>query len=417
MKHFSQAAMERAMKVQEIILRAISKKITWLEAAKIIGISPRQMRRWIRRYELFGYDDLFDRRKGKPSPRRVPLETVEQVLMLYQQHYFDFNVRHFHEKLREDHHIELSYSWVKTALQEAGLVKKSRSRAVHRKRRPRRPLAGMLLHIDASKHRWFQDSRFYDLIVILDDATSEIYYAQLVEEESTLTVMRALREVVEHNGIFCALYSDRASHFFVNARGAGRVDRDRLTQVGRAMQQLGIEMIAAYSPQARGRSERGFSTWQGRLPQELRLRGITTLSEANEFLTTSYIKEFNRKFTVAAQQPGTAFVPAKQRALELIFCLQYERIVAKDNTVSLGNRRLQIEKSKWRTTLAGCRVMVYEHDDETISIRYGPHEVGRYTAEGEPLAAEEARRKTEKRKGTHRGLNSASHSGKGCGYQ
>lgn len=417
MKHFSQAAVERAMKVQEIILRAIAKKITWLQAAQIIGISARQMRRWLRRYELYGYDGLFDRRTGKPSPRRIPLETVERVLMLYQQQYFDFNVRHFHEKLLEDHKIELSYTWVKTALQQAGLVKKSRKRAVHRKRRPRRPLPGMLLHIDASKHRWFQDSRFYDLIVILDDATSEIYYAQMVEEESTSTVMRALREVVEHNGIFCSLYSDRASHFFVNTKASERVDRDRLTQVGRAMRELGIEMIAAYSPQARGRSERGFGTWQGRLPQELRLRGITTVCEANDFLRTSYIKEFNQKFTVAAAQPGTAFVPAKGRALELIFSLQHERVVAKDNTVSLGNRVLQIEKSKWRTTLAGCRVSVYEHEDKTISIRYGPHEIGRYTPEGRIIQKEEEEKRKTKRKGTHSGLNSASQSGIGCGYK
>ena len=417
MKHYSQAAVERAMKVQEIILRAIAKKITWLQAAQIIGISARQMRRWLRRYELFGYDGLFDRRRGKPSPKRITLEVLEQVLMLYQQQYFDFNVKHFHEKLVEDHQIQLSYTFVKTALQEAGLVKKSRKRAVHRKRRPRRPLPGMLLHIDASKHRWFQDSRFYDLIVILDDATSEIYYAQLVEEESTFTVMRALRQVVEQKGIFCSLYSDRASHFFVNVKAGQRVDRDRLTQVGRAMKELGIEMIAAYSPQARGRSERGFGTWQGRLPQELRLREITTLAEANEFLRSSYIEEFNRKFTVAAQQPGTAFVPAKRRALELIFSLQHERVVAKDNTVSLGNRVLQIEKSKWRTTLAECRVTVYEHQDQTISIGYGPHEVGRYRNDGEPLTADKAKQKKIKRKGTHPGLNSAAHSGTGCGYE
>lgn len=417
MKHYSQAAVERAMKVQEIILRAIAKKITWLQAAQIIGISARQMRRWMRRYEQFGHDGLFDRRRGKPSPKRIPLETLEQVLMLYQQQYFDFNVRHFHEKLVEDHQIQLSYTFVKSALQEAGLVKKCRKRAVHRKRRPRRPLPGMMLHIDASKHRWFQDSRFYDLIVILDDATSEIYYAQLVEEESTFTVMRALREVVEAKGVFCSLYSDRASHFFVNTKTGERVDKDRLTQVGRAMKELGVEMIAAYSPQARGRSERGFGTWQGRLPQELRLKAITTLEAANEFLRTIYIKEFNSKFTVSAQQPGTAFVPVKARSLELIFCLQHDRVVAKDNTVSLDRRTFQIEKSKWRTTLAGCRVTVYEHQDQTISIRYGPHEVGKYTAEGKPLKVVEAERKKTKRKGTHRGFNSAAHSGTGCGYQ
>ena len=219
MDSYSKAAVERAMKVQEVILRALAKKITWWQAAEIIGISDRQMRRWRERYEEFGYDGLFDRRRGQPSPKRVPLATVEQVLGLYRDRYFDLNVRHFHEKLRAEHQIRLSYSWVKQALQGAGLVQRGRQRGVHRKRRERRPLPGMLLHIDGSRHRWFQDERWYDLIVILDDASSEIYYAQLVEEESTATVMAALREVIERQGLFCALYSDRGSHFWLTPEG------------------------------------------------------------------------------------------------------------------------------------------------------------------------------------------------------
>src|SRR5437763_1223775 len=206
---YPKAAMERAMKVQEVILRAMAKKITWWQAAEIIGISDRHMRRWRERYEEFGYDGLFDRRRGKPSPRRVPLALVEQVLGLYRDRYHDLNVRHFHEKLSDEHRIELSYSWVKQALQGAGLVARGRKRGVHRKRRPRRPLPGMLLHIDGSRHRWFQDERWYDLIVILDDATSEIYYAQLVEEESTVTVMAGLKEVIERKGVFFALQFER----------------------------------------------------------------------------------------------------------------------------------------------------------------------------------------------------------------
>src|SRR5437660_6295398 len=268
MVSYTQAAMERAMKVQEVILRAMAKKITWWQAAEIIGISDRQMRRWRERYEEFGYDGLFDRRQGKPSPKRVPVAQVEQVLGLYRDRYFDLNLRHFHEKLHE-----LSYTWVKLALQGAGLVARGRKRGVHRQRRPRRPLPGMLLHIDGSHHRWFQDERWYDLIVILDDATSEIYYAQLVEEESTATVMAALRAVVECQGLFCALYSDRVSHFWLTPKGGGKVDPHRLTQGGRALRELGIRMIPAYSPQARGRSERNFGTWQARLPQELCPKG------------------------------------------------------------------------------------------------------------------------------------------------
>ena len=302
---YTKAAMERAMKVQEVILRAISKQIHWFEAAKILGLSARQLRRLYYRYKNYGYDGLYDRRTGKPSPRRVPLAVAEQVFALYREKYFDFSVRHFHEKLWEEHGILLSYSWVKLALQGAGLVDQARQRGVHR-RRERRPMVGMMLHIDGSRHRWLGGEQWHDLIVVLDDASSEIYYAQLVEEESTVTVLTALREVVEQRGIFCSLYSDRGSHFWLTPKAGEMVDRQRLTQVGRAMRELGIEMIPAYSPQARGRSERNFGTWQRRLPQELRLRGIRTREEANRFLRESYIAEFNRKFAVAAQ-PESAF--------------------------------------------------------------------------------------------------------------
>jgi transposase len=382
MREYPRTAVERAMKIQEIILRAMAKRISWLQAAEIIGISARQMRRMKERYEEYGYDGLYDRRKGKPSPKRVGMAEAEKVLGLYQEKYYDFNVRHFHEKLVEEHGIKLSYTWVKAALQGAGLVKKGRKRGVHRKRRARRALPGMLLHIDGSKHRWLQDERWYDLIVIMDDATSEIYYAQLVEEESTHTVLVGIREVVQERGIFCSLYSDRASHFFLTAKAGEKVDRDRLTQVGRALKELGIEAIAAYSPQARGRSERGFGTWQGRLPQELRVRGIATVAEANHFLKERYIGEWNRKFTVPAAEKGTAFVPIGRRNLDLIFSLQHERVVGKDNTISFANKILQIEKTKWRRTLAGCKVIVYEHLDGTLSVGYGPHLVGAYSSEG-----------------------------------
>jgi len=385
MVSYSKTAMERAMKVQEVILRAMAKRITWWQAAEIIGISERQMRRWHRRYEKWGYDGLWDRRRGGPSPRRGPLETAQQVLRLYGEKYFDFNVSHFHEKLREQHGIGLSYTWVKRALQGAGLVRTRRRRGAHRQRRVRRPLAGMLLHLDGSTHAWFADHRRYDLLVVLDDATSEIYYAQLVEQESTRTVLEALREVVRCHGVFCALYSDRASHFFETPKAGGKIDPQRVTQVGRALRELGIRMIPAYSPQARGRSERSFGTWQGRLPQELRVRGITTPEEANRFLREEYIAEFNGRFRVAAAQPGSAFLRLRGQDLEGIFSVQQERVVNRDNTVQIGNRILQIQKTPWRDTLAGCRVLVYEHLDGTLSVGYGPHVVGRFNAEGMPL--------------------------------
>jgi transposase len=398
MEAYPRAAMERAMKVQDVMLQAMAKKITWWQAAEILGISDRHMRRWRERYVEEGYNGLLDRRRGKPSRRRVPVATVEKVFALYREKYFDLNVQHFHEKLQAEHGIELSYTWVKQALQGAGLVARGRKRGAHRKRRERRPLPGMLLHIDGSRHQWFQDERWYDLIVILDDATSEIYYAQMVEEESTATVMAGLREVIERQGVFCALYSDRGSHFWLTPKVGGKVDYQRRTQVGRALHELGVQMIPAYSPQARGRSERNFSTWQGRLPQELRLRQLGTLEAANRFLREDYIAEFNRRFQVAPRQRGNAFVPCRSRDLERIFSLQFERSVNRDNTVSFQNLSLQIERVRWRATLAGCQVVVHQHLNGTLSLTHGPHKLGRYNAQGEalPQAITAAQRAVEK---------------------
>src|ERR1035437_8898443 len=385
METYPRAAMERAMKVQDVMLQAMAKKITWWQAAEILGISDRHMRRWRERYVEEGYNGLLDRRRGKPSRRRVAVATVEKVFALYREKYFDLNVQHFHEKLQAEHGIELSYTWVKQALQGAGLVARGRKRGAHRKRRERRPMAGMLLHIDGGRHQWFHDERWYALIVILDDVTSEILYAQLVEEESTATVMAGLKEVIERKGVFCALYSDRGSHFWLTPKVGGRVDYHRRTQVGRALHELGVQMIPAYSPQARGRSERNFSTWQGRLPQELRLRGIRTLEAANAFLNEHYITEFNHRFTVRAVQRGTAFLSCRHRNLEMVFTQRFERTVDQDNTVRFHNLVMQLERAHWRHTLAGCKVIIHQHLDQTLTLTIAGHRVGHYSAQGKLL--------------------------------
>lgn len=387
-------AMEKAMTRQEIILRAFAKKISWIEAAEILDISCRHLRRIREKYEEVGYSALFDKRVGKASPKRIPVEVVEQVMGLYRDKYFDLNVKHYHEKLVEEHKIEVSYTWVKGLLQGAGLVAKDAVRKKHRRKRDRKPLKGMLLHIDGSHHQWFGDESWHDLIVILDDATGEIYYAALVDAESTSTIMRAIRQVVEKEGVFCSLYSDRASHFWLTPKAGEPVDKQTLTQVGRALRELGITMIPAYSPQARGRSERSFKTWQGRLPQELRLRGISTPEEANRFLKRSYIREFNRKFTVVAAEPGaSAFVPCLRDDLDRVFSIQTERTVNRDNTVKYRNLVLQIDRQIWRSSLDGCRVTVYQHLDGFISIGYGPRQIGRYSADGKPSARGERLRR------------------------
>jgi transposase len=385
MARYPESAVERAMKVQEVLVRAMGGQLSWVQAGEILGLCPRQVRRLRQRFEEDGYAGLFDRRRA-PSPKRVPLATVTQVLQLYRDQYADCNVQHFQELLRERHQIELSYSWVKKALQTAGLVPSRPRRGPHRRRRERRPLPGMLLHIDASRHRWLPGGSLHDLVSISDDATNELYYAQLVPEENTRTVLAALQHVVATHGVFCALYTDRAGHF-IHTPPAGQPRHQ--TQVGRALQQLGIELIAAHSPQARGRKERLYGTLQGRWPQELRLAGVTSLAEANAWLTATGLPRFNRRFRVPAAQDGTAFVPAVAD-LTRVFTVQVERTVAADNTVQWGARRLQLGASRLRCHFVRCRVLVHEHLDGTLSITYGPHVIGRFAADGRPLGQEVA---------------------------
>lgn len=388
--HYPYTATERAMKIQEVILKAIGGQIHWIQAAEILGISDRTMRRWVRRYESWGYDGLFDRRTRRPSPRRVPLEVVEQVLRLYRERYFDFNVRHFHERLRHDHGIRLGYTWVKTCLQTAGLVPRHKRRGPHRKRRPRRPLPGMLLFQDASTHPWIPGLGDQDLLVTLDDATTRVYDAVLIPEENTRAVLAQLFRVVEQQGLFCSLYTDRASHFTTTRHGDSPHRPQQATeptQVERALRELGIHLICANSPEARGRMERLFGTWQGRLPQELRLAGIQSYEEANRYLTERFLPWHNRHLTVPAEQAGSAFVPCARRDLDRVFALQHERTVANDNTVQSGRVVFQLPPSRLRVSFARCRVIVYEHLDGTVSIGYGPHLLGRFASAGTPLPA------------------------------
>jgi len=377
--YYPKPALERAMKVQEVILRAISGQILWVEAAEILGITDRQMRRWKRRYELYGYDGLYDRRKKMPSPRRVALDKAQKVLRLYREKYFDFNVSHFCDKLMSNHNISLSYNWIRLALQGAGLIKKRTRRDKHRRRRPRRPLVGMMIHMDGSPHDWFGNGTECDLVHAYDDANNKLYDIELVREEDSLTCMRMLKTVVKKNGIFCSLYTDRASHFFLTKKAGEKVEKDTLTQIGRTLQELGIQSIPGYSAQARGRSERLNKTLQGRIPQELRLRGIKTINEANKYLKTEYIKGHNRRFVRKPEQKGSAFIPVpKGKDLNKIFCFKHERTVNNDNTISFNNRILQIGPSSLRVSFAKCKVMVYEHLDGSISVGYGPHMLGYY---------------------------------------
>jgi transposase len=382
-------AVERAMKVQEIILQALSGKLTWLQAADILGRSPRSVRRLRTRYEQFGYDGLFDHRRHTPSPRRAPVAEVERLLHLYRTHYADFNVRHFWRKARREHGVPFCYAFVNKALQGAGLVPKHRPRGRHRRRREPRPCFGELLHLDGSRHQWLAlvPEQWLTLITVVDDATKTVLYAQFTEGgESTAAVMTALRTVVRTYGVPMALYTDRA-HWAVHTPVAGAApDRRRLTQVGRALAQLGVEHILGYSPQARGRSERMNGTLQGRLVNELRAAGITTRAAANRYLRERFLPEFNAEFRRPPTDPASAFVPLGTVDLEQILCHQEERGVARDNTVTLDGVVLQLAKQPGRRTCVGLRVFVRRHLEGGHSIWHGARRLGLFDARGRAVA-------------------------------
>lgn len=366
---YSPAAWERAMRMQDVILRAMSGEISWFAAADILQMTPRNLRRWRERYERWGYNGLVDQRRC-PSKRRVPLAELERVLRLYREHYAGFNGRHFHDIVRRDHGVRLSYSYLKQALQQAGLLPTRKARGRHRRRREPRACFGELLHLDGSRHPWLvlvPDARA-TLITIVDDATSTLLYAQLWAQETMRAVMSALAHVLRTEGLPMALYTDRAGWAFFTPKATGPVDKRRLTQVGRALHQLGIEHIPAYSPQARGRSERMNRTLQGRLVNELRVAGITSVDAANRYLRDRYVPHHNATFRRAPREAASAFVPLGAVDLDAILCQQDERVVAPDNTVVVAGRVLQIDRQPGRRTCAGLRVIVRQHLDDRVTI-------------------------------------------------
>ena len=391
---YSAAAWEQAMGRQEVILRALSGEIHWFKAADILGISARSLRRWRERYEEWGYDGLLDRRH-RPSERKVPLAEVERMLKLYRETYRGFNGQHFHEVIRREHGVTLSYSFVKRALQMAGLLPKRHARGRHRRRREPRACFGELLHLDGSPHDWLAlDPEWRGtLITVVDDATKALLYAQLWPQETSLAVMSALAHVLRTEGLPMALYTDRAGWAFVTPKAGGPVDKGRFTQVGRALRQLGIEHIPAYSPQARGRSERMNRTLQGRVVNELRVAGIRTLEAANAYLHEVYLARHNETFRRPPRDPANAFVPLGKVNLDPILCVEEERIVAPDNTVAMGGQRFQLERQPGGRTCAGLRVIARQHLDGTLTINRPPNLLlGRFAADGQPLHAPRATR-------------------------
>ena len=363
-----------------------ARRLSALEASELLGMSERSFRRYRRRYEEEGLDGLFDRRLGKASARRVPADRLAWVLEEYRTRHMGWTVKHFHDHLRTRHGFAWSYTWTKTTLKRAGLVPRARRRGAHRRRRPRKPCVGMMLHQDGSRHEWLVGQAPLDLIVTMDDATSEIYSAFLVDEEGTASTFRALKQVFRARGLPSSLYTDRASHYFHTPEAGGKVAKDRRTQVGRALHQLGMDHIAAYSPQARGRSERTFGTLQDRLVKELSLAGITDIEAANRFIEESYLPDHNRRFATEPAFEDSAFVPLAHPAqIDDILCRQEERVVGNDNSVRYGQRRLQIPASPARAHYVKATVRVHDYPDGTLAIFHGPRCLACYRADGEPI--------------------------------
>lgn len=379
------AQWERIMKIQDVFTNAYHKSLTWKEVAEILKVNERTIRRWKQIVELNGYEGLLDRRTHRPSPKKVPDAICNRVKTLYRDIYRDWNVKHFHEQLAK-YGIGYKYTWVKKLLQGAGFVEMKSRKSKHRKKRPRKPLIGMMIHIDGSDHPWIPllGNQRQCLILVMDDANNDVYYAKLVPEENAKECMLALYQTVLQKGVFCSIYSDRAGQFFYTPKGSKKVDLSNLTQIGRALYELGIEPIPAYSPQARGRSERMFETWQGRLPNELKLHGIKTLPDANRYILETFLPWYRKTLIKEPPQKGSAFTPYRGKDLNLIFSIKEQRTVNHDNTIQWNNQILQLEPSKFRISFAKCKVTVHEHLDQTITITYGPHIVGRFTQNNNP---------------------------------
>jgi transposase len=374
----------RMLKFRDVFGRREEGRLSKLEAAELLGVNERTFRRWCRRYEEEGQEGLLDRRLGKPSPKRVRAAEAEEIGRLYRERYPGFTAKHFYEHAVRNHGLRWGYTWTKTYLQNRGYLKKAPRRGAHRRKRLRKPLPGMMVHQDGSRHCWIPAfERALDLIITLDDATGGIYSAFLVEEEGTFSSLRGLAEVFAIHGLPLSLYTDRGSHYFFTPKAGEKVDPRALTQVGRALAQLGIEHIAAYSPQARGRCERIFRTLQDRLPKELALAGIVDPLAANRFITEVFLPDYNARFAIAAAEPGTAFVSVAFTQWQDVLCVQEGRVVGNDNTVAFQGLRLQIPRSRLRPHFVKAKVRVHQYCDGTHAIFHGPQCLARYQSNGE----------------------------------
>lgn len=376
----------RKMKFEEVYSLRTERKLSVEEAATILGVCGRTFRRYVAQYKENGLDGLDDDRLGKAAHNAAPVDEVIALTTLYGNSYVGYSAAHFFDKYRLHHQGSRSYNWVRNRLQKQGVLTKAKKRGKHRRKRPRKPMVGMMIHQDASSHEWVEGN-IWDLVVTLDDANNEIYSAFFVDEEGTWSSFQGIQEVIQKKGLPCSFYSDRGAHYWHTKKAGGKVDKTVETQFVRAMKRLGIEMIAAYSPQARGRSERMFRTLQGRLPLELQSAGISNMEGANTFLKERFLPEFNALHKKPAEDERSAFVPwtTSNILLDDILCIQNERTVNNDNTVSYKGKKFQIPKSEHRFSFAKTTVKIHEYKDGDISIFHGPRKLVTFEKRGEEL--------------------------------
>ena len=377
----------RMLKFRDVLSRCERRELSMMEAGELLGMSERQFRRYRERFEDEGEAGLIDRRLGKPSPKRIEAAARDRMLELYRTVYRGWNVKHFHEHGVRDHKFTWGYTWTKTQLHTAGLVERAKRRGAHRRKRERKPCAGMMLHQDGSQHVWLEGQAPLDLIVTMDDATSTIYSAFLVEQEGTSSTFCGLLEVFVAHGLPCALYTDRGSHYFFTDKAGEAVDKDRRTQVGRALDRLGVEHIPAYSPEARGRSERMFGTLQDRLVKELKHAGLRDVETANRWIREVYLPRHNARFAKPAAVAEKAFVAVGSELLRETLCIEQERVVGRDNTVAYERLNLQLPESRIRAHYVKARVKVREYPDGSLAVLHGPRCLCRYDHEGRQIAA------------------------------
>jgi transposase len=357
----------------QVIKDSLDRKISNNQAATLLCLSKRQIIRLKNKVRGADLRGMVHGNRGRTPKITIANEIKEMILNLYLNTYYGFNVSHFGEFLKEAHGIDVSRETLRNLLLNFGLRCKAKSAPKHRSRRTRMPKSGLLIQMDSSEHQWLSQETIW-LIATIDDATGEVPYALFVDSDSTENNMRVIKKLIEIKGIPVALYTDGASHFMTQRHHSYRVNLKydyAPTQIQRALNELGVRLIIAGSPQAKGRIERLFKTFQDRLLKELKLHEIPSIEEANKYLDNVFLSKFNKRFTKDPQNPEQAWrVVPSEINLHSVFSIKEQRTVMADNTISYKNRIFQVLPDRYRISYAKAKVVVEKRLDGSIHIKY-----------------------------------------------